>query len=108
MNRSVLLGLLALVFWSLMGCQEELPTAGRDDLIPVEAVTVEVLLSFDEFAENLRVFGGFGSPSELSYSVLAHSFEGELEARALIGFWPYPIAATVKDSTGTSRPDSGT
>ena len=89
-----------------MGCQEELPTAGGDDLIPVEAVTVAVRLSFDEFAENLRVFGGFGSPSELSYTVLAHSFEGELESRALIGFWPYPIVTTVKDSTGTSRPDS--
>jgi len=94
------------VSWPLLGCQEELPTAEWDDLIPVKAVTVEAWLSFDEFAENLRVFGGFGSPSELLYGVLAHDYEGELEARTLIGFWPFPVATTVRDTTGTSRADS--
>jgi hypothetical protein len=99
-------GLLALVSWPLLGCQEELPTATWDDLIPVEAVTVEVWLSFDEFAENLRVYGGFGDPSELRYGLLAHDFEGGLEARTLVGFWPYPVSATVRDTTGTTRADS--
>jgi len=106
LNRLVLLGLLALVSWPLLGCQEELPTAGLEDLIPVKAVTAEVWLPFDEFAENLRVYGGFGSPSELPYGVLAHGYEGGLEARTLIGFWDFPVFALVKDTTGTSRADS--
>jgi hypothetical protein len=77
-----------------------------DNLIPTKAITVEVRLSFDEFAENLRVYGGYGSPAELPYGVLAHQYEGDLEARVLNGWWPYPVAATVKDSTGGNRPDS--
>ena len=77
-----------------------------DNLIPTDAITVEARLTFDEFAENLRVFGGFGSPSDLRYGMIAHKYEGDLEARTLIGLWPYPVAATVRDTTGTSRPDS--
>jgi hypothetical protein len=77
-----------------------------DNLIPIDAITVEARLSFDEFAENLRVYGGYGSPSELPYGMMAHEYDGDLEARALFGWWPFPVAATVKDSTGASRPDS--
>ncbi len=106
MNRLIQLGLLALVSWSLLACQEELPTAARNDLIPVEAVSVEVTLPFEEFGSNIRVYGGYGSAAELPYGVIAHLYEGELEARTLIGFWPFPVAATVRDTTGTSRPDS--
>ena len=100
------LGLLALVSLPLLACQEELPTASREDLIPVEAASFEVVLPFEDFGSNLRVFGGFGSAAELPYAVLAHKYEGELESRALIGMRPYPLAATVTDSTGASRPDS--
>ena len=106
MNRLAHLGLLALVSWFSLGCGEELPTAKTVDLIPVEAVSFQVVLPFEEFGANLRVFGGYGSSAELPYAVLAHDYEGELEARALFGLWPYPIAATVRDSTGTTRPDS--
>jgi hypothetical protein len=89
-----------------MGCQEDLPTAARDDLIPVEAVSVEVTLPFEEFGSNIRVYGGYGSAAELPYGVIAHLYEGELEARTLIGFWSFPVATTVRDTTGTTRPDS--
>lgn len=106
MNRLARLGLLALGFLPLSGCQEELPTAARDDLIPVEAVSFEIVLPFEDFGSNLQVLGGFGSAAELPYAVLAHQYEGDLEARALIGLRPYPTAATVTDSTGASRPDS--
>jgi hypothetical protein len=85
---------------------EELPTAKTVDLIPVEARSFEIVLPFNEFGANLRVFGGYGSSAELPYAVMAHAYEGDLEARALFGLWPYPIAATVRDSTGTTRPDS--
>jgi len=106
LNRSVHLGLLALVTWSFLACQEELPTATGENLIPVEAVTFKVVLPFEEFGSNLRVYGGYGSPAELPYGMVAHQYGGELDARTLIGLWPYPVAATVRDTTGTSRPDS--
>ncbi len=106
MNRLAPIGLLALITWSLLACQEELPTAGRNDLIPVEATSVELSLPFEQFGSNLRVFGGFGSPSELPYGVLAHFYEGELEARTLVGLWPFPESVAVRDTTGTTRPDS--
>ena len=106
MNRSALPGLLALVVAPLMACQEEIPTANKEDLIPVDPVTVEVRLPFAEFATNLRVFGGYGSPSELPYGVLANDYEGSLSARTLIEWWPFPTTAMVRDTTGTSRPDT--
>ena len=106
MNRLAPLGLLALVTCSFLACQEELPTAARDDLIPVEATSVEIRLPFEEFGSNLRVYGGYGSPAELPYGVLAHLYEGELEARTLIRLWSFPVAAVVRDSTGTTRADS--
>lgn len=106
MNRFIHHGLLALVVWLGAACGEELPTVAREDLIPVEAVTVKVTLPFEEFGSELRVFGGYGSPAELPYGMIAHLYEGELEARTLIGLFPYPVAATVRDTTGTTRPDS--
>ena len=106
MNRSALVGLLALALMPLLACQEEIPTANQDDLIPLDPVTVEVRLPFESFATNFRVYGGYGSPGELSYGVMAKDYEGALNARTLIGWFPYPLAATVRDTTGTSRPDS--
>ena len=106
MNRLVQTGLLALISCSFLACQEDLPTAGRVDLIPVDAVSVEVTLPFEKFGSNLRGYGGYGSPSELAYGMIAHKYGGELEARTLINLWPYPVLATVRDTTGTSRPDS--
>ena len=106
MNRLVQTGLVALISSSFLACQEDLPTAGRVDLIPVDAVSVEVTLPFEKFGSNLRAYGGYGSPSELAYGMIAHKYGGELEARTLINLWPYPVFATVRDTTGTSRPDS--
>ncbi len=106
LSRSALTGLTALILPALLACQEELPTAGREDFVPVDAVTVEVTLPFDEFAEDLEIFGGYGSPSQLAYGLVAHEYEDSLEARTLVGWWPLPEVATVRDSTGSSRPDS--
>jgi len=106
LNRSALSGLLALAVMPLLACQEELPTANQDDLIPLDPASVEVRLPFEAFAANFRVYGGYGSPAELSYGVMANNYEGSLDARTLIGWFPYPVAATVRDTTGTSRPDS--
>lgn len=87
------------------GCENELPTAVGGD-IPAEPVSVEVLIPWSGFASNLAVFGGYGSPAELGEGVVANAFEGTLTAHTLLDFLSYPTVATVRDATGTLRPDS--
>lgn len=104
--RFVRVAPIAILVIALAACSEVVPTAVDDTLIPDEPVTVEVRLSWDEFASNLQVLGGYGSPQELGTGVVAHLYAGALEARTLAGFAPYPTTASVSDSTGTTRVDS--
>ena len=87
-------------------CQQELPTSEDDTLAPIGATTVEVRLSFEDFATAARVFGGFGRASELGDGFVAHEFGDGLEAVTLLRFGDYPVFAQVVDTTGTQRPDS--
>jgi hypothetical protein len=89
-----------------MGCQEDITTSVAGDLVPVNAVTVELTLEFHEFAENLEAWGGYGQPYELARDLVATAFEGSLDARVLNSWNSYPVAATVRDSTGVFNPDS--
>ncbi len=99
------------LLWILAaGCQEALPTAAHEDLVP-KGVTVEVMLPFSDFAENARVFGGYGRASDLGGGFIARDFGGEdaedgLEAATLVRFGNYPTFVSVLDTTGTTRPDS--
>jgi hypothetical protein len=99
-------GLLALGLPLLGGCQEELPTTTEEDLFPVEAVTVEVRLPFEEFAEGVEAWGGYGNPAELPIGIVAQSYEGSLDVRTLVGLQSYPTVASVRDTTGSIRPDT--
>ena len=46
-------------------CEEELPVGVVDGPLPGEPITVEVEIPWSDFASNLEVFGGYGSPAEL-------------------------------------------
>ena len=46
------------------GCQESVPTATDASLIPINPITVEVLLDFEVFVTSFQVIGGFGSSSD--------------------------------------------
>jgi len=106
LRQASFLGLLALGFWSLLGCQEEYPTSGDRDLFPVSPVTVQVTLPFEAFAEDMTVWGGYGGPSELGIGVVARAYGGTLDARTLVAWGSYPTMVQVRDSTGTIRPDT--
>ncbi|MDE2975232.1 MAG: hypothetical protein OXU64_11055 [Gemmatimonadota bacterium] len=105
----------ALVLAALCGCQELLPVVESEDLTR-PGFSIELILSFDEFAETARVYGGYGRASELAGGFVAHEFGGQsegggprgpgLEAATLMRFGRYPRAAQVLDTTGTLRPDS--
>lgn len=99
-------GILLLGSLGLLACQEELPTLLDDDLFPVGAVTVEVRLPFEEFATNLATWGGYGSPFELPTGIVARGYEDILDARTLVKFFNYPSEVSVRDTTGSVRPDT--
>lgn len=112
-SRAVALALAAasLVVWA---CAEQLPTATEEGLVPV-GTTVEATLSFDEFATDARVYGGYGRPSDLGGGFVAREFGGAdppdgpgggLNAATLVNFGDLPFVASVRDTTGTTRPDS--
>lgn len=105
LRRRILTGTLALIplIW---GCADETPTSTRAELFPVTLETVEVRVPFEEFASDIRIIGGFGSPLELGQGVVAREFAGTLNARTLSRFQSYPRAASVRDTTGTLRTDS--
>jgi hypothetical protein len=92
--------------WAVLACDEKTPTSLDEGRLPVDPTTVEIVLSWAEFARGLEVYGGFGSTNELGAGVVAHGFAGTLDARTLVRFEPFPLRATVRDSLGTLRPDS--
>jgi len=106
LKRTATIGIIALASWPFFGCQEDITTSLEGDLIPVGAVTVEVSLSFHEFAKDLTAWGGYGRPYELTQDIAARAFEGTLDSRVLNSWNPYPVATTVQDSTGLYTADS--
>jgi hypothetical protein len=91
------------IFLAASGCTNAVPTSDDGNLIPVDAVTVEVHLPFASFARDLRSFSGFGSPADVPVTVLAHQWEGELESRALVRIDSLPDWIAVR-LPGSSSP----
>ena len=96
-------------------CSEALPTVERGDLVRSGFAT-EVILEYDEFASDARVYGGYGRPSDLGAGFVAHDFGSRgdggggaqvgLEASSLLRFGRYPRSAQVLDTTGANVPDT--
>lgn len=106
MRRRIWPGAALLAVAALTACDDELPTSVDGGLIPVDPVTVEIRIPWSEFASGLAVWGGYGSPRQLGHGVLARGYEGTLDARTLVRFRSIPRVASVRDTTGTVRPDS--
>ena len=106
MKRVWMIAGLVTASWGLLACEETTPTSSDGQLIPLQPRTVEFVLPFEEFAEGVQVYGGYGSPNELFESVLAQDFEGVLDARVLARYSTFPWTASVRDSAGTTRADS--
>ena len=107
-------GLRASIGWAaalagslaLSACEEEVPTSLDPNRFPEAPATAELLFSWEEFGSDFRTYGGYGSPAELPSAVLAHDYEGQLDSHTLVRFGAYPVAVSVRDTTGTTRPDS--
>lgn len=102
MGAAVLVGLFV-----VGGCGDGTPTSSNENLLPGVS-THEVIIPYAEFVRDVSLYNGFGSPASLSAPVVARSYKGELEARALLNFAAPPRTvrvpepgdtATVADST---------
>ncbi len=106
LKQKAWIGLMALGMWPVSACQEEITANLDGDLIPIEAVTVEVSLPFEDFAGGLEAWGGYGRAYELPRDIVAKGFQGSLDSRVLNSWVPYPVFSTVRDSLGVFRADS--
>ena len=91
---------------ALAGCDDQLPTAVDEDLLPARPVTFEVRLPWSEFASDLRVLGGFGRAHELRRGYLADGYRGTMTAHTLLHLSQFPNAATVRDTAGVTQLDT--
>ncbi len=89
---------LGLVAFS--GCTDEIPTSEGGGDIPVDAVSYELHLPFESFGRDFQVFGGFGTQADLPGAVVAHEWQGELEARTLIRFGGLPATVDARPPDG--------
>ncbi len=60
--------------------------------------TVQVILPFEEFTEDVQVLGGYGTLATMGRGVLANDFQG-LTSRVLIRFGTYPDSVRLFDSS---------
>lgn len=96
----------ALIALASAACTEQLPTFGFDRDVPVDAVSFEVRVPFDEFAEEAFTLGGFGFPAELVSQIAANSFGDSLDAHVLARADTFPSSIVTPDSLGESRVDT--
>ena len=104
-TQTTKVGIALLALGTLAGCSDELPTATHPST-PVEPVTFEVRLPWSQFATNLRVLSGFGGPVDAPVGIIAHQYQGELEARTIVRYPNLPRSWSVLDSLGTTRTDT--
>ena len=90
----------------LGGCDEVVPTSLDPNRFPESPATVELHVDWDGFGSGFRTYGGYGSPADLPNSVLASDFRGELDSHTIVRWGAYPVSVSVRDTTGTTRPDS--
>lgn len=102
----MLLGLGVAGVWALSGCGDETATGLAEGLLPFQPRTLEIALPWSEFGVDLQVLGGFGRVSEIPQPVVAHEYDGALEARLLTRFDDYPGTLTVIDTLGATRVDT--
>ncbi len=90
--------LFPLGFLFLVNCSENVATAPDLDLIDVEPYTIEVLVPFADFVQEVNIVGGYGSSSDLGSGVVAKDFNG-FSAKTIVRFNPYPESVELGGST---------
>ena len=102
--KRYLLATVILCAGAASGCKDKNATAPDLGFISVNPHTVEVLLPFEDFVDEVQVFGGYGSASDLP-AVVAQDFDG-LNVRTILDLRDYPTGAEVLGQDGITRTDT--
>ena len=89
---------------AVSGCTEKIATAPDLGFLQVNPRTVEVLIPYADFVDEVQVFGGYGSAADLPHGVVALDFGG-LNARTLVHLEDFPTTADVPGTDGVLRTD---
>jgi len=107
LNRSLTAAGAAVAVFFSAACSDRVPTLPGEGFLPVQPTTVELRIPFSEFASELRVVGGFGSPAELGTGVVALDPGGApLRARTVLRLNTFPSSAQVLDAGGVTQADT--
>ena len=91
---------------TLSGCKEKITTAPDLGFLQVNPRTVEVLIPYEDFVDEVLVFGGYGSALDLGHGLVALAFgELDLNARTLAHLEGFPTNAEVLGTDGVTRTD---
>ena len=71
------------------GCTEKISTAPDLGFLQVDPRTVEALIPFGDFVDDVQVFGGYGSSVDLGRGFVAQDFDG-LNVRTLVHIGDFP------------------
>ena len=71
------------------GCTEKISTAPDLGFLQVNPRTVEALIPFGDFVDDVQVFGGYGSAADLGRGFVAQDFDG-LNVRTLVHLGDFP------------------
>jgi hypothetical protein len=97
---------IAALVVSSTGCGRETPTDVGGPLLPGDAVrTFEVVLDAASYLAVDSAFSGFDEIFGASFNMVAHEYQGALEAHTLARF-QVPTVISAPDSAGTTRSDS--
>ena len=89
---------------AVSGCKEKITTAPDLGFLDINPRTVEVLIPYEDFVDEVQVFGGYGSAVDLGHGVVALDFGG-LNARTLVHLEDFPTTAQVPGTDGVTRTD---
>jgi hypothetical protein len=91
---------------AVAACGEEGPTGVGAGLLPGDVIrTFEVILEPHQYLVWDTTFGQYTAMQDVDYHVIAHAFEGVLDARGLSAF-EAPRSITVTDTAGVVRQDT--
>ena len=83
---------------AVSGCEEKNTTALDLDFLELNPRTVEALIPFGDFVDDVQVFGGYGSAADLGRGFVGQDFGG-LDARTLVHVGDYPTQSAVVPGT---------
>ena len=81
------------------GCTEKISTAPDLGFLQVDPRTVEALIPFGDFVDDVQVLGGYGSAADLGRGFVAQDFDG-LNVRTVVHVGDYPTTADQTFSGG--------